>query len=136
MTGRGRVLVWTGSGFAVTGLAVALVAWVGLDRANQDLGVPAAVAAFLGLAVSVVGLLGDSRTAREHASGTVKQQADAKGKARVVQIGGTYGSGGGDATGIRPPAKVTQRAKASKAADITQIGGGSSAPDGGRPLGR
>jgi hypothetical protein len=37
-------------------MGVALVAWVGLDRANQYLGVPAAVAGLLGLALSGYGV--------------------------------------------------------------------------------
>lgn len=54
------MLVWVGSGLAVAGLAVALVAWVGLDRANAYLGIPAAVAAVLGLALGVYGLFAPS----------------------------------------------------------------------------
>ncbi|MEY9857092.1 hypothetical protein ABH935_002700 [Catenulispora sp. GAS73] len=57
MTGRARVAVWTGSGLLVAGSAVAVVAWVGLDKANQYLGVPAAIAALLGLVVAVYGLV-------------------------------------------------------------------------------
>lgn len=53
---RSRVYVWSGSALAVAGLGVALVGWVGLNRANQYLGVPAAIAALLGLALSVYGV--------------------------------------------------------------------------------
>nr|WP_133996809.1 hypothetical protein [Streptomyces sp. 846.5] len=56
MENRSRGYVWAGVALATTGLGTALVAWVGLDRANQYIGVPAAVAAFLGLALSVYGV--------------------------------------------------------------------------------
>lgn len=55
MDTRRRVYMWSGSALAVAGLGVALVAWVGLDRANQYLGVPSALAGILGLALSAYG---------------------------------------------------------------------------------
>jgi hypothetical protein len=52
---RRPACVWGGSALAAAGLCIALVAWVGLDRANSYLGVAASVAAVLGLALGVYG---------------------------------------------------------------------------------
>jgi hypothetical protein len=47
--------VWGGTALAATGLCVALVALVGLERANLYLGVTASVAGVCGLALGVYG---------------------------------------------------------------------------------
>jgi hypothetical protein len=122
MTGR-RVAAWIGSGLCVAGTAAALVAWVGVDRANAYLGVPAAVAALAGLgislyAVAVSGPGGDSpgRPVR-----WVRQQARASGRGVVTQVGGDQGGGG--LAGY----DVDQRAAAMDDGRIVQVGGDRSA---------
>jgi hypothetical protein len=58
MSGRKGVLVWVGVSLVVAGLAVLLMVWLGLDRANEYIGVPAAVASLVGLVLSSYGLIG------------------------------------------------------------------------------
>ena len=53
-----NTLIWGGMGLAIAGLVALLVAWVGLDRANEYLGVPATVATLIGLALSAYGVFG------------------------------------------------------------------------------
>lgn len=54
-TRRRPTYVWGGAALAGAGLCIALVAWVGLDRANSYLGVAASLATVLGLALGVYG---------------------------------------------------------------------------------
>lgn len=56
---RWAYVCW-GAALAVVGVCAALVAWVGLDRANQYLGVPAAIAALVGLVLAGYGLAAGS----------------------------------------------------------------------------
>jgi hypothetical protein len=60
---RRPACVWGGTALAVAGLCVALVAWVGLDRANSYLGVAASAATVLGLALGVYGAVGQKGNA-------------------------------------------------------------------------
>jgi hypothetical protein len=96
VTGRRRVVVSRGLGLMIVGLAGALVAWEGMDRANQDLGVPAAVAALVGLFVSVYSVF---TTESDVSPGRrVRQVAKASHRARVTQADGSqYAKGEGAA---------------------------------------
>jgi hypothetical protein len=120
VTGRQKVVVWLGSGIAVGGLAASLVAWVGLDRANAYLGVPAALAALAGLVVSVYALRGEAarESTRSGEGRRVRQRAKASKGGRVMQIGARVGAGPSTST----PADLDQRASARGQGQIEQIG--------------
>jgi hypothetical protein len=106
----------------VAGLAGALVAWVGLNRANSYLGVPAAVAAVVGLGVSVYGLRGEAGDGAQPGVGRrVRQGARASKGSRVVQIGGRAGAR--PAPTEADPADIEQRARAVDRSRIEQVGG-------------
>jgi hypothetical protein len=109
------VVVWSGAGLGAAGAAGALVEWVGLDRANAFLGIPAAVAAVLGLGVAVYGVVVAERSPGAGGSERrVRQRATASGRGRVSQVGGHAVQGPGFARegGAVPVAEVEQRAQA------------------------
>jgi hypothetical protein len=97
MSGRKSVLVWVGSGLAVAGLAALLVAWLGLNRANEYLGVPAAVAAFIGLVVSAYGVFG-ARPA-ERVEQTIEDSEIRGNNMMIGRLGSTRGDEGGVPSG-------------------------------------
>ena len=121
--------VWAGLGLVAAGGAGALVAWVGLDRANAYLGVPAAVAALLGLAVAVYALAAESNPLEGAAAPRrVRQRATSSQRGRVVQIGGHAGAAVSTST---PGAVVDQRARARGDGQVEQTGGDAASAGGG-----
>ena len=120
-----QIVVWVGATLAVAGAAGALVAWFGLDRANAYLGVTAAVAAVLGLGVSIYTLVRDwSVESKSAPTRTVRQRARAADRAQVTQVAGDAIQGSANG---RPHADehttVRQQASAVGEARIVQTGG-------------
>lgn len=115
---------WAGGLLGVAGLAVGLVAWVGLDRANAYLGVPAAVAALVGLGVSVYALVGSPAGDGDASSGRrVRQRATATDRAHVMQVGGSVVGGTGPRSAAGLGGRVDQRASAAGEASVEQVAG-------------
>jgi hypothetical protein len=130
MTSRQMVLIWAGVAFGITGIAVALVAWLGLDRANSMLGIPAAVAAVVGLGVAVHGLALAKREGEDDGGGGgggASQWASASGRSRVLQVGGSSWHGtrpAGDQDGRQQqPSKAPQIARARRSGHVEQVAG-------------
>lgn len=122
VTDRQAATLWVGAGLAAVGLAAGLVAWVGLDRANAYLGVPAAIAALIGLGLSVYALVGAPSEAKPPARRRVRQRASATDRAQVRMVAGSVLSDG--VGGVTASAEdVDQRADAAGQARIDQIGG-------------
>jgi hypothetical protein len=126
MASRQRVMVWSGVGLAVVGGAVALVAWVGLDKANGYLGVPAAVAALLGVGLAAFPPKSDDAETRGPVH-SVNQSGKAVDGGHVLQVGGDSVAGPGHekrtaanpGTGSRKQ-RGTAKGKGSR---VEQIGG-------------
>jgi hypothetical protein len=122
------VALWSGVGLVVAGGAAALVAWLGFDRANAYLGVPAAVAALVGLATAVYGLTVEGGSAA-NGPGRVRQRARASGRGRVRQAAGdqqAYSPGRGAAA---PAIEADQWARARGDGWVEQVGGNQTSPD-------
>jgi hypothetical protein len=126
MSGRKRWLIWGGSALVGTGLVALLVALVGLDRANDYLGVPAAIATLLGLALSVYGVFGVRPPTRTE---QLVENSEIGGNSLMIGRAGLTRTGdgappAGSAAPIAPEnpsvSQVVRRAKIS--GDITIIG--------------
>lgn len=126
MTSRRRVTVWSGAGLAVVGGAVALVVWVGLGKANAELGAPAAIAALLGLGLAV--FPPKSEGTDKHESG---HSLDQRGKAikggQVLQVGAdsATGLGSGRTTTTKPVTGSRKQHATAKGqgSRVEQVGG-------------
>jgi len=116
-------VVWFGAALAAAGIAGALVAWVGLDRANAYLGVPAAVAALVGLGLALYTLARERSDSSGVDERRVKQRAKASGRGKVRQVGGHSLSGTSSHTREAPASNARQTARARGDGDIEQIGG-------------
>lgn len=129
MMSRQVVLIWAGIAFGAGGIAVALVAWLGLDRANSMLGIPAAVAALVGLGVAVHGLAEAKRGGEEDEGGRggAAQRASASGRGRVLQVGGSSWQGarpaGDQAGGRSQPSELPQVARVRWSGRVEQVAG-------------
>lgn len=134
-----RVWAWVGVVLALAGGGLALVAWVGLDKANAYLGIPAAIAALVGAGLVVFPLTQNGDEGGGDAPGAkTDQRAKATDGGQVLQVGGNLTTG---PTAARiptaPPGRGNrkQRAKAEgKSSRVEQVGG--DWIDGGRNAGQ
>lgn len=130
MNRRQRTAVLVASSvLGIGGLTGALVAWVGLDRANAYLGVPAAIAALVGLGMSLYAVLTPESAGSTAQSPLrrVRQTATASDRGRVTQVGGSHGLN--IAAADDPPVfEVDQHAKSLGSSHITQIAGDQAPP--------
>ena len=121
---------WAGGLLVVAGLAAGLVAWVGWDRANAYLGIPAAAAALIGLGVSVYALTAGPSGGGSQSGRRVRQRASATGKARLVQVGGSATGSAGSQPAAGPSEWVDQHASALGDARVDQVAGDRDAAQG------
>ena len=111
---------------AVAGGALALVAWVGLDRANAYLGVPAAIAALLGLGLAVFPPKNDD-TDSDGPEHSVNQRGKALDGGQVLQVGADSKTGPESKNRTTtPPATGNRKQRATakgQGSRVEQIGG-------------
>lgn len=121
---------WAGGLLLVAGLVAGLVVWVGWDRANAYLGIPAAAAALIGLGMSVYALAAGSSEGGSASGRRIRQRASAKDKARLIQVGGSMAGGAGSQPTARPSEWIDQRASTHGDARLDQVAGDRDATQG------